>query len=171
MRESSPRGSGRFWIKTRLSARATRDSPGGVSTMESIMKLRMRIDEALRKGKPLFLYEENLNKAFDSPERAIKEIALKRIGIPESVVRFLAEIDDENEVHITTSCGATYDTPGLGKGMWVRHLRRCPSSRRQIRGQRFLRVCVRACGRPVRNLARDDLQTNWPSGRHLARRT
>ena len=77
------------------------------------MKLRMCIDEALRKGKSLFLNGEDLCKAFNSPERAMKEIALKRIGVPESVVRFLAKIDDENQVHIITSYGITYDTPGL----------------------------------------------------------
>ncbi len=49
----------------------------GVSTMEPIMKLRMCIDQALRKGKPLFLNGEDLSKTFDSPERAIKDIALR----------------------------------------------------------------------------------------------
>ena len=84
--------------------------------MEPIMKLRMCIDEALRKGTPLFLNGDDMRKAFGSPERAIKEIALNRLGVPESVVRLLAEIDDENEVHIITPYGITYDTPGLEKG-------------------------------------------------------
>ena len=74
------------------------------------------IDEAQRRGEPLFLNGEDLSKAFDSPERAIKDLALRRLGVPEPVVQLLAEIDDGNEVHIITSCGTTYDTPGLEKG-------------------------------------------------------
>ena len=60
--------------------------------MEPIMNLRMCIGEAQRRGKLLFLDGEDLSKAFDSPERAIKDIALRRLGVPESVVKFLAEI-------------------------------------------------------------------------------
>ena len=80
------------------------------------MKLRMCIDQALGRDKPLFLNGEDLSKAFDSPERAIKDIALRRLGVPESVVDFLAALDEKNEVHIITSYGVTYDTPGLEKG-------------------------------------------------------
>ena len=80
------------------------------------MKLRMCIDQALRKGKPLFLNGEDLSKAFVSPERAIKDIALRRLGVPESVVDFLASLDEGNEVHIISPYGITYDTPGLEKG-------------------------------------------------------
>ena len=99
------------------SARATLDfRRGGVSTMEPIMKLRMCIDEAQRRGKSIFLNGEDLSNAFHSPERAIKDLALRRLGAPKSVVQFLAEIDDGNEVHIATSHGVTYDTPGLEKG-------------------------------------------------------
>ncbi len=87
-----------------------------VSTVEPIMKLRMCIDQALRKEKPLFLNGEDLSKAFDSPERAIKDIALRRLGVPESVVDFLAALDEGNQVHIITSYGVTYDTTGLEKG-------------------------------------------------------
>ena len=75
----------------------------------------MCIGEALRKGKPLFLNGEDLSRAYESPERAIKETALNNLGVPDSVVRFLAEIDDENEVHIITSYGVTYAPPGLEK--------------------------------------------------------
>ena len=87
-----------------------------VSTVEPIMKLRMCIDHALRRGKPLFLNGEDLSKAFDSPERAIKDIALRRLGVPESVVDFLVSLDEGNEVQIITKYGVTYDTPGLEKG-------------------------------------------------------
>ena len=80
------------------------------------MKLKMCIDETQRRGKPLVLNGEDFSKAFDSPERAIKDLALPRLGVLESVVQFLAEIDDGNEVHIITSYGATCDTPGLEKG-------------------------------------------------------
>ena len=50
------------------------------------MKLRMCIDEAQRRGKPIFLNGEDLSKAFDSPERVIKDIALRCLGVPKSVV-------------------------------------------------------------------------------------
>ena len=83
--------------------------------MEPIMKLRICIDEAQRRGETLFLNGEDLNRAFDSPERAIKDIALRRLSVPKSVVKFLAEIDEGNEVHIITSYGVTYGTPGLEK--------------------------------------------------------
>ena len=84
--------------------------------METTMKLRMCIDETRRRGKPLFLNGEDLSKAFDSPGGAIKDIALRRLVVPKSVVQFRAEIDDGNEVHIITSYVVTYDTPGLEKG-------------------------------------------------------
>ena len=84
--------------------------------MEPIMKLRMCIDEAQRRAKPLFLNGENLSKIFDSPERAVKDRALRRLDVPEAVVKFLADMDGGNEVHIITSYGVTYDTPGLEKG-------------------------------------------------------
>ena len=88
----------------------------GVSTVESIMKLGMCIYQALRRDNPLFLNGEDQSIAFDSPERAIRDTALYRLGVPESVVNFLALFDEGNEVHIITSYGVTYDTPGLGRG-------------------------------------------------------
>ena len=45
--------------------------------MELIMKLRMCMDEAQYRGKPLLLNGEDLSKVFDSPERVIKYIALR----------------------------------------------------------------------------------------------
>ena len=42
-------------------------------------------------------------------------MALRKLGVPESVVKFLASLDEENEVHIITSCGVTYDTPDMEK--------------------------------------------------------
>ena len=83
--------------------------------MEPIMKLRMCIDEDPRKRESPISKWGDLSKVFDSLERAIKEIALKRLGASESVVQFMAEIDDENKVHIITSHGTTYDTPWLEK--------------------------------------------------------
>ena len=75
----------------------------GASTVEPITKPRMCIDQALCREKSLFLTGEDLIndiKAFESPERAIKDIAPWRLGVPESVVKFLASIDEEDEVHI-----------------------------------------------------------------------
>ena len=98
----------KVWDKNQaISLYSSGFAKGGSSEMEPVMKLRMCIDEALRKGRSLFLNGEDLGKAFDSPEGAIKEIAPKRLGVPESVVRFLAEIDDKHEVHIITSYGIT----------------------------------------------------------------
>ena len=54
--------------------------------MEPIMELRMCIDEVQRRGNPLFLNGEDLSKAFDSPGCAIKDLALRRLGVPKSVV-------------------------------------------------------------------------------------
>ena len=89
----------------------------GASTVEPITKLRICSDQALRRGKSLFLNGDDLSKASDSPERAIKDIAVmiahRRLGVPRSVVEFQASIDEENEVHIISSYDATYDTPGL----------------------------------------------------------
>ena len=71
------------------------------------------------KGGPLFRNGEDLSnyKALDSPERAIKDIALRSLEVPESVDKFLAVINDGNVVHIRTSYGVTYDirAPGLEK--------------------------------------------------------
>ena len=39
------------------------------------------------------------------------------MGVPESVAKFLASIDEENEVHIISSYGVTYDTPDLEKDL------------------------------------------------------
>ena len=97
------------------------NSRTNLSTVETIMKLRMCIDPALRRGKPLFLNGEDLSKASNSPERAIKDIALRRLGAPESVVDFLASLDEGNEVHITTKHGATYETPGLDGGFQAQY--------------------------------------------------
>lgn len=66
------------------------------------MKLSICIDQALRRGNPLFLNWEDLSKAFDSPERVIKDMALRSLGVPESVVGLLALLDEENKVHIIT---------------------------------------------------------------------
>ena len=53
---SSSRESGKCGARTTQSAPATMGSrPRDVSTVEPIMKLRMCIDQALRRGKPLFL--------------------------------------------------------------------------------------------------------------------
>ena len=57
-----------------------------------------------------------MSKASDSPERAIKGIVLRRLGVPKTVVDFLASLDEGDEVHIITSHGVKYDTPGLEKG-------------------------------------------------------
>ena len=110
------KGIRKVWDKNQAISPCNSGFSSGVSTMEPIMKLRMCIDEAQRRGDPLFLNGEDLSKAFDSPERAIKDIALRRLGVPESVLQFLAGIDDGNEAHIITSYGVTYDTPGLEKG-------------------------------------------------------
>ena len=77
------------------------------------MKLRMCIEHPLRRGKPLFLNGEDLSKAFDSHERAVEDIRLRGLGVPESAVSFLASLGGGGEVHIITSYGVTYDTPGL----------------------------------------------------------
>ena len=76
----------------------------------------MCIDQALRQGGGLFPNGEDLSKAFDSPGRAIKDIALRRLGVPKSIVDFLASLNEGNEVHIITKYGATYDTLGLEGG-------------------------------------------------------
>ena len=55
-----------------------------VSTVEPIMKLSMYIDQSLRRGKPLFLNGGGLSRAFDSPMQVIKDIVLRRHGVPES---------------------------------------------------------------------------------------
>ena len=105
----------KVWDKNQAISPRNSGFARGVSTMIPIMKLRMCIGETLREGRPLFLNGEDLSKAFDSPERPTKEILPKRLGVPESVVRLFAKIDDANEVHITTSYGVTYDIPGWGK--------------------------------------------------------
>ena len=86
------------------------------SAVEPTMELRMCIDQALRQGGGLFPNGEDLSKAFDSPGRAIKDIALRRLGVPKSIVDFLASLNEGNEVHIITKYGATYDTLGLEGG-------------------------------------------------------
>ena len=87
----------------------------GVSTVDPIMKLRMSIDQVGRRGKHPFINGGGLCKAFDLPERATNDIAL-RIRVPGSVVDFLASLDEGNKVHIITSYGVTCDTPGLETG-------------------------------------------------------
>ena len=85
--------------------------------MEPIMKLRMCIDQPPRRDKSLFLNGEDMSRAFDLSERAIKDITTRILGVPESVVNFLASLGVENEIHTITAYGATYDTPGLEKGL------------------------------------------------------
>ena len=46
----------------------------------------------------------------------MKDTALRQFRVPESVVEFLASIDEENEVHIISSYGTMYDTPVLENG-------------------------------------------------------
>ena len=106
----------KVWDKNQVKSPCNTGFTRGASTVEPIMNLRMCIDHTLRKGKPLCLNREDPDKAFDSPERAIKDIALRRPGVPESMVDFLAPIDEENGVHIILSYGTTYDTPGLENG-------------------------------------------------------
>ena len=50
------------------------------------------------------------------PERAIKDIALRRLVVLGSVVDFLASHDEGNEINIITSYGVQYGTPGLETG-------------------------------------------------------
>ena len=73
---------------------------GNLAGPGSLRNLRMCIDQALRRGKSLFLNGGNFSKAFDSPERAIKDIAPRRLGARESVVEFLVSVDEKNEVHV-----------------------------------------------------------------------
>ena len=106
----------KVWDKNQAISLCNSGFARGVSTVEPIMKPRVCIDRTLRKGTSLFLNGEAISKAFDSPGRAIKYITLRRLGVPESVVKFLAPTDEENEVHIISSYGITYDPPGLEKG-------------------------------------------------------
>ena len=70
------------WDKNQAISPCNSGFARGVSTIEPIMKLRMCMDEAKRRGKPFFLNGEDLSKAFDSPGRTIKDIALRRLGVP-----------------------------------------------------------------------------------------
>ena len=82
------------------------------STAEPILKLRTCLDNAHKYKRPLYLNGEDLSKAFDTPERAVKELALMRLGVPQAAIDFLGRFDIDNEVHILTGHGLTTEGEG-----------------------------------------------------------
>ena len=74
----------KVWDKNQAISPCNTGFARGVLTAEPIMKLRMCIRHALRKGESLFLNWEDLSKASGPPERSINDIAIKRLGVPAS---------------------------------------------------------------------------------------
>ena len=55
----------------------------------------------------VFALDEDLKRAYDQTERFVKEMALRRFGMPEEMLEWLLDFDRENKNIVLTAFGET----------------------------------------------------------------
>jgi hypothetical protein len=79
----------------------------GESTSSPIYILNNLIEDVKQKNKEIWILLQDIKKAFDSVSLESIKRALRRIKIPESLVRFIIEIFNNRKVKVITAYGLT----------------------------------------------------------------
>lgn len=94
----------------------------GRNTSTGILQLINAIEESQETGDPLLVTSWDIKAAFDSVNRDLIELALRRMGIPQWLATYLRTIDDNDSVTIalpfvSDKMGKTFRTErGVGQG-------------------------------------------------------
>ena len=79
----------------------------GKSTTDLILIKKMILEDAKMYNKPLYLFDLDLQKAFDRVPRYIKEMALRRLNLPENVIHAWSICDNTRALSVKTAYGYT----------------------------------------------------------------
>jgi len=76
-------------------------------TAAPVHLLNCILEDAKEKKKELWLFFQDMKKAFDSVSLEMLDLALRRIKIPEITRSFIIELYKKREMEVLTSCGVT----------------------------------------------------------------
>lgn len=79
----------------------------GISTQDAASSLKAMIDDAKLSKTPLYISKLDARKAFDSVPFSAISLALKRVGVPSSLIRLFSYLMDQRYVRIITYFGLT----------------------------------------------------------------
>jgi hypothetical protein len=77
----------------------------GGSSVEPAMVKRQVVEDALFYKKNVAVIDEDLSVAFDSVDRFMKEMSLRRLGVPYELIDYLLEFDRHNVKVVRTAYG------------------------------------------------------------------
>ena len=76
-------------------------------------------EEWVKEKQPLYVFSQDISKAYDTVSRHIgKEIAWRRLGVPEDFIQMLLDMDRGNETVVLTAYGCTDEILGMGNGIF-----------------------------------------------------
>jgi hypothetical protein len=76
-------------------------------TVEPTLQKRMIVEDALHHNKPLSICDEDQEKAFDSVDLYVLELALRRLGVPYNLIDYFLQFHFQNEQTVRTAYGDT----------------------------------------------------------------
>ena len=79
----------------------------GEGTASPIHIINNIIEDAKEKNNELWIVLQDIHKAFDSVSNEMLKLALKRIKIPATIVKFIAQLYEKREIEVITSVGNT----------------------------------------------------------------
>ena len=68
---------------------------------------RLVLERAKHHGLPLVMVDVDLHKAYDTVDRWVKEMALRRLGLEYGCIDYLLEFDRRNVQQVQTAYGPT----------------------------------------------------------------
>ena len=77
----------------------------GWSTAEPIMIKKLALEISRLKRECILALDEDLKRAYDQTERFVKEMSLRRFGVPEDMIEWIMEFDRGNENIVLTAYG------------------------------------------------------------------
>ena len=76
-------------------------------------------EEWVKEKKPLYVFSQDISKAYDTVSRHIgKEIAWRRLGVPEDFIQMLFDMDRGNGTVVLTAYGCTDEILGMENGIF-----------------------------------------------------
>ena len=76
-------------------------------------------EEWVKEKQPLYVFSQDISKAYDAVSKHIgKEIAWRRLGVPEDLIQMLLDMDRGNETVVLTAYGCTDEILGTEKGIF-----------------------------------------------------
>ena len=79
----------------------------GNSTESPVHILNMLIENAKEEKKEIWILFQDIKKAFDSVSLESLEIALRRLKIPEKIIKYIINLSHERQLKIITAYGLT----------------------------------------------------------------